>query len=78
MLFILRFIAIFFLVIFLLSLVSRLVIRYFFKRMGSQFESNNGQTQQRPEGEVYVKKTPKKDKIVDKNVGDYVDYEEVD
>jgi hypothetical protein len=39
----------------------------------------NGQQQgsTRPEGDVFVSKSPNFEKKVDKNIGDYVDYEEV-
>jgi hypothetical protein len=39
----------------------------------SRYEQNK-----RPEGDVYVSKSTKKDKVVDNDIGDYVDYEEVD
>lgn len=35
------------------------------------------QRNQRPEGEVYVSNGAKKEKIVDQDIGDYVDYEEM-
>lgn len=79
MLILLRFILIVFLVVFLLAFVSRLFLRSFFKRMEKKFNASAGQTRNpRPEGEVYVSKSPKTGKKVDQNVGDYVDYEEVD
>jgi hypothetical protein len=46
--------------------------------MQNQYNSSERAGKQRPEGDVYVSKTPNKDKIVDKDVGDYIDYEEVD
>jgi hypothetical protein len=47
--------------------------------MEKKFNASAGQPRNpRPEGEVYVSKSPKTDKKVDQNVGDYVDYEEVD
>ena len=67
-----------FLVIFLIAFISRLFLRSFFRRMESRFGGTaEQQRKQRPEGEVYVSKSTKKEKIVDQDVGDYVDYEEV-
>lgn len=73
---ILKFFAIVFLILYVLSVVSRFLIRRFFKRMASRY---NGQQQgsTRPEGDVFVSKSPNFEKKVDKNIGDYVDYEEV-
>jgi hypothetical protein len=46
--------------------------------MQNASNSTSYQQNRRPEGDVYVSKTAQQDKIVDKDVGDYVDYEEVD
>ena len=78
MLILLRFFAIVTLVFFLIALIARFVLRNFFKRMQNQYNSSERAGKQRPQGDVYVSKTPNKDKIVDKDVGDYIDYEEVD
>ncbi|MFO8020998.1 MAG: DUF4834 family protein [Perlabentimonas sp.] len=80
MLGIFRFLAIFFLIIVLLGYIFRFLLRFFVRRMQKRYEK--GQQQQgrykRKEGEVHVTKTPPTEKIVDKDVGEYVDYEEVD
>jgi len=79
MLGIFRFFAIFFLIIVLLGYISRFLLRFFVKRMQKRYEKNQQQGRyKRKEGEVHVTKTPPKEKIVDKDVGEYVDYEEVD
>jgi hypothetical protein len=74
---VLRFLLIFFLVIFVISYILRILVRVFFKRMESNFSQQQGRNP-RPEGDVSVSKPPKHDKLVDKDVGDYIDYEEVD
>ncbi|MDX9769928.1 MAG: DUF4834 family protein [Tenuifilaceae bacterium] len=78
MLILLRFFAIVFLIFFLITLISRWALRRFFRKMQNASNSTSYQQNRRPEGDVYVSKTAQQDKIVDKDVGDYVDYEEVD
>jgi hypothetical protein len=80
MLALLRFIAIFFLSVVLLSYVIRFLLRIFLKRMQKRYNNqyNQSDTTNRKEGEVHVSQVKQKDKIVDNNVGDYIDYEEVD
>ncbi len=77
MLHLLRFILIFILVVFLLSFIFRLIINYFFKRLGKKYGGHGYNEESKPEGEVHVSRSPKKDKVVDKSVGEYIDYEEV-
>ena len=77
MLYILRFFFIFFLAIIVLGYVFRFVARLYLKRFQNNYNQSQNKQKQRPEGEVYVSKTVKKDKVVDKDVGDYIDYEEV-
>lgn len=77
MLYLLRFFAIIFLIVFGISLVSRFVLKQFIRKMGGGFQ-NQTQNKARREGEVHVNTQQQKEKIVDKNVGEYVDYEEVD
>jgi hypothetical protein len=76
MLFLLKFFAIVFLVIFLIGMIARIVLQSFFKRMGKRYGFSQ-QDKSRPEGEVTVNQTRHTNKIVDKDVGDYVDYEDV-
>jgi hypothetical protein len=73
---VIRFFLIFFLIFFLLGYIARFILRLFLKRLEKKFNNQAG-GQQRPEGDVYVNKGRPKDKMVDQNVGDYVDYEEV-
>jgi flagellar biosynthesis/type III secretory pathway M-ring protein FliF/YscJ len=73
---VIKFFLILFLIFILLGYIARFILRLFFKRLEKKF-NNQATEQQRPEGEVYVDKGRPKDKMVDKNIGDYVDYEEV-
>jgi len=74
----LRFILIAFLVLTILGYISRFLLRIFLTRwarkMNNQQEENKGQKV----GDAYIKGNPSKEKVVDKNVGDYVDFEEID
>jgi cell division protein YceG involved in septum cleavage len=74
MLYILKIFLIIFLIIFLLSYIVRILIYFLFKRLKKQFENPY---QQKPEGNVTIKNGGTSNKKVDKNVGDYIDYEEV-
>jgi len=78
MLILLRFFAILFLIFFLIALISRWALRKFFRKMQNASYSSRYEQNKRPEGDVYVSKSTKKDKVVDNDIGDYVDYEEVD
>jgi hypothetical protein len=74
----LRFILIAFLVLTILGFISRFLLRVFLfrlaKKMNNQQEANKGQRV----GDAYIKANPNKEKVGDKNVGDYVDFEEID
>jgi len=74
----LRFILIVFIVITVLGYISRFLLKIFLfrlaKKMNVQQEKDKGQKV----GDAYIKSNPTKEKVVDKNVGDYVDFEEID
>lgn len=62
--------------IILLVLVVSIFFRVFSMRGIYRNSNRKGDTQRGREGDVYMSSTQKK-KVVDKRVGDYVDYEEV-
>jgi hypothetical protein len=73
----LKFILITFLVLSILGYILRFALRIYLTRLARRMghrEEDKGQKV----GDAYIKGTTSKEKIVDKNVGDYVDYEEVD
>lgn len=85
----LKFVFWFLLVLYLLALAGRLLLRYFLRTKVRQFEQQMGQQQQaqgrrqkargeRPEGEVTIERIDVKEKQVNRRVGEYVDYQEVD
>lgn len=74
-------------IIVLLGLLFRLLapflLKLFIKRMQKRFgEQPNGNNhsqnrrKQRPEGEITIEKKNSQEKVIDKNFGDYIDFEE--
>ena len=72
------------LIIYILRLLSPYIMRWIIRRMEKkiteQFKniSNQQQNQQQKKsaGDITINKTDKKKKKVDKNIGDYIDFEE--
>lgn len=68
----------------LIRLFGPYLIRYMSKkiqqRFGGQFQYHQQQTPNKPhnEGETVIDKMPKSNKTSNKNVGEYIDYEEID
>ncbi len=68
----------------LLRFFGPLILKWFMKKMGQKFEKQFNQQfggAQRPrdkEGKVSFDKKPKNGKKSNKNVGEYIDYEEID
>lgn len=61
---------------FLMKFVAKKAEQRFGDQFG-QFQRNRSQQKQKKEGEISIDKMPKT-KTSNKNVGDYVDYEEID
>ena len=62
-----------------------LILKWFMKKMGQKFEKQfnqqfggQQQTQNQKKGKVTIDKKPKAGKGSNKNVGEYIDYEEID
>jgi hypothetical protein len=56
-----------------------LAVRRMEKKITEQFNNKNNTTNQKRnkrEGHVSINQTDKRDKKVDKNIGDYIDFEE--
>ena len=59
--------------------LMRFVAKKAEQRFGQQFkQQQNKQQSQQKDGETTIDKTPKQNKTSNKNVGEYVDYEEID
>jgi hypothetical protein len=54
-----------------------MLLKYFIKQLGKRYGGFNNEAERKPEGSVHVSSKPQKDKVVDKSVGEYIDYEEV-
>ncbi|SFF62647.1 hypothetical protein SAMN04488033_10281 [Salegentibacter agarivorans] len=59
-----------------------LILKYFLRKMGKRFEEQfrqqQGPASQKKEGKVSIDKKPKGKRNSNKNVGEYIDYEEID
>jgi len=73
-----RFILILLLIFFVIRLVTRFVLKKYIKNMQNRYEDKKQQYYQKKEGDVTIKSSSKGDKKIDEDLGDYVDYEEVD
>jgi hypothetical protein len=73
----LKFLLIFFIIIYLLSLLGKWLFASLINKAtsGTNFKANGQNI--RPEGEVSVEKESQKSKLFKKDDGEYVDYEEV-
>ncbi|MCB0465830.1 MAG: DUF4834 family protein [Aequorivita sp.] len=68
---------------FLFRLATPYLMRYISKKAGQQFEqffgnNSNMNNQREPEGSITIDKNPSRNSQSNKNVGEYVEYEEVD
>jgi len=73
-----RFILILFIIFFLIRIITRFILKKYVQKMQNQYKDPHHQTQQKKEGDVTIKSSSKQNKKIDDDVGDYVDYEEVD
>lgn len=73
----LKFLLIFFIIIYLLSFIGKWFFTSLVNKATSGSHFNSGQQNNRPEGDVSVQKEPQKSKLFKKDDGEYVDYEEV-
>ncbi|MDT0677218.1 DUF4834 family protein [Autumnicola musiva] len=65
----------------LFRLLGPLLLKYFMKKMGKKFQDQFNQYQQpsqEKKGKVSIDKKPRKGSKSNKNVGEYIDYEEID
>ena len=62
-----------------------MLLKYFLKKIGKHvekkfrgFDTSRDQQKKRKEGDVTIEKKPKNKRKSNKDVGDYIDYEEID
>lgn len=70
-----RFILILLIIFFIIRLITRFVLKKYIKNMQKRYEDHQNN---KDEGDVTIKSSSGSDKKIDNDVGDYVDYEEVD
>lgn len=73
----LRFILITFLVLTILGYVFRLFLRIYLTRLARKM-ANQEEYKGQKVGDTYIKNSSSKEKVVSNDIGDYVDYEEID
>lgn len=71
-----RFLLILFLIYFIVRIFTRYIFRSYFKKMQGNFEDQQNQYNKK-EGDVTINTKSGKGKKIDKDEGDYVDYEEI-
>lgn len=83
---VIRVVLIVLLIYFGLKLIIRwfgpLLLKYILRRVGKKFEQKFGgfdpASERKKEGDVSIDKKPKKNRQSKKDVGEYIDYEEID
>lgn len=73
----LKFLLVLFIIYFIVRIFTRYFLRRFARNMQQNFEGRGNSYNKKKEGDVTVNAKPKKGKKIDKDEGDYVDYEEV-
>ena len=72
-----RFILILLIIFFLIRIVTRYVLRSYMKNVKQNFENQKNQYSNKKDGDITINSQAKKDKKIDQNEGDYVDFEEI-
>lgn len=72
-----RFLLILFVIYFIIRLFTRFVLGSYIKNMQRNFENQQYNNNKKKEGDVTINTKPKSDKKIDKDEGDYIDYEEI-
>lgn len=63
---------------FLMRLIAPFLLRQMSNKMNDNFSNAKRNNPKKSEGEVSIDKMPKRNKQSNNNIGDYVDYEELD
>jgi membrane protein implicated in regulation of membrane protease activity len=73
-----RFLLILFAIFFLVRIITRYALRRYFTNMQNNFQNQQNQYNQKKEGDVTINTKPKTGKKINKDEGDYVDFEELE
>ena len=72
-----KFILILFLIFFIIKFLAQFFLKSFLNKMQNNAGNQQSQNNQKKEGDVTINKKPNQGKKIDKNEGDYIDYEEI-
>lgn len=72
-----KFLLILIFIFILIRIVTRYILRTYLKNVKQNFENQQSQHTQKREGDVTINTKPGQSKKIDKDEGDYVDFEEV-
>lgn len=73
-----RFLFILLIIYFIIRIFTRYVLRFYLNNMQRKYENQQNQYNKKREGDVTINTKPNKTKKIDKDEGDYVDFEEID
>jgi len=71
-----KYILVIILIFWLLSAIVKFFVRGFFSQFNTQ-QAPKGRKKAKKQGEVHINKKPTRDKKIKEDVGEYVDYEEI-
>jgi preprotein translocase subunit SecG len=72
-----RFVLILLFIFFLIRIITRYILRSYLKNVKQNFDNQQNQRDQKKEGDVTVNTKADQSKIIKKDEGDYIDYEEM-
>ena len=72
-----KFILILFLIFFIIKFFAQFFLKSFLNKMQNNAGNQQSQHNQKKEGDVTINTKPNQGKKIDKNEGDYIDYEEI-
>jgi len=76
--FILKFILIILIIFWIFRLIINYFARSFMKNLNNNGQNDYTQTKRKKEGDIHIEKKPAQNKKIKKDVGEYIDYEDVD
>lgn len=72
-----RFLLILFIIFFVIKIFTRYILRSYLKNVKQNFENQQHQSNTKKEGDVTINTKPDQSKKIEKDEGDYVDFEEI-
>ena len=76
--FLIRFALILLIIFFIIRIFSRYMLRSYVNNMKRNYENQQDQQNNKKEGDVTINTKQSKEKKIDSDEGDYVDYEEIE